>query len=376
MDSERLEQLENAEEELRRRRERGRLAQRAFRKRHENKASRVKHNETERLKAAMKKIVRVARLGDRPELLQVIREAAEVAEVTELDDEPDVQKSTIESNGKVEVQKSITEPLLSLPITRDLVPMSGTQPAGSMSTTQGTSTCNNSWANWRPNDQEVTIFGTMMDLERVTPRLDYGLWFDTCRFVRIDNPPSDIVPYLGNGMTTFAGRLFWSSGEHLLDLCRKAESYAEKNPQAAGEANEKIWSMVQHSTPLHNTRYIRALAEARREYRDRGYIEGNNAAGETDSAKLLNDHVLAEYQARGEDVALRGHLSYTSYQRLERTLQLQDLNQAGDPLARMVQSLIHILAKSYICFGDGPRWRADRVAALLNGSTQNTCVST
>ncbi|KAI2464242.1 hypothetical protein F4781DRAFT_82375 [Annulohypoxylon bovei var. microspora] len=378
MASGRLKHLENAEEELRRRRERGRLAQRAFRKRQSNKVSKSESNETQKilkLKAAIEEIVRVTRSDDRPELVRAVRDAAELSG-------SDLRRSIEISGGRDEDGKATAGPSHSLPNTENLAPMNETRPTGSMSTTQETFVHHESWADLRLNNQKPTSFETRMDLERVKPRSDYGLWFDTSRFLRINDPPLDIVPYLGKGMKTFAGRLFWNSGEHLLDLYRKAEAYVKTNPPVAREANEGIWNMVQHSPPLHNIRYIIALAEARREFRDRGYIEGNNPAGEADSGELLNEHVLADYRSRGDDatiwlspegveIELRGRMSGGLYRRLESVLEVWDLNQAGDPLAKVVQSLVHTLSKSCICFGNGPRWRADRVAALFNGSVQN-----
>lgn len=235
-----------------------------------------------------------------------------------------------------------------------------------------------SWADWKLKHQKTTPFAGRPDAGFMNPRSDYGLWFDTYRFMRIDDPPLDIVPYLGRGEATFAGRLFWACGEHLLDMCQKAEFYARANPRAAREANERIWNMVQHSPPLHNTRYIIALAEARREFRDRGYIEGNNPAGELDSAEVLQQHVLADYESRGQDMAgwlspitveleLRKRLSREGSKRFEKALQLWDSKPTQNPLGEVLQSLIQNLAFTFVCFGDGPRWRADRVSAIFGG---------
>ncbi|KAI1455449.1 hypothetical protein F4805DRAFT_273736 [Annulohypoxylon moriforme] len=379
MDSERLKELEDAEEELRRRRERGKLAQRAFRKRQSNKVSKDKRNETEtsrRLRKAIEGIMKVARSDDRPELLRAIREAAEATG-------SDMRRLSEASNRRDEDGTATTESSCSSSNIGNYVPASGIQSTGTTDTTQGntqrTFAWQESWADLRPNSQKSTSFGMGLALERVKPRLDYGLWFDAGRFLRIDSPPLDIVPYLGEGMKTFAGRLFWNCGEYLLDQCRRAEAYSNTNPLVAREARQRIWNMVQHSPPLHNTRYIIALAEARREYRDRGYIEGNNPAGEADSAELLNEHVLADYERRGDNAAiwlspsgveneLRELMSDELYGRLERVLENWDLS---DPLAEMIQSIIQIMSSSYICFGNGPRWRADRVAAIFNGSAQS-----
>ncbi|KAI0896175.1 hypothetical protein F4806DRAFT_496295 [Annulohypoxylon nitens] len=378
MDSERLKELEDAEEELRRRRERGKLAQRAFRKRQRNKVLKEKRNEaqtSQRLKEAIDEIVKVARSDDRPELLRAIREAAEVIG-------SDAQESSgiNDDRGEEETADAELSPSCPSSNTGDLATTCNTQGITEKALGQ-----NGNWPDLRLNNQKSNSSGTGLSLERMermTPRLDYGLWFDAGRFVRIDDPPRDIVPYLGKGMKTFAGRLFWNCGECLLDLCHKAEAYNNINPLVAREANERIWNMVQHSPPLHNTRYIIALAEARREFRDRGYIESNNPAGEADSAEILHKQVLEDYEKRGGDAAiwlspreveneLRRLMSDGLYGRVECVLDNWGSNPEGDPLTKMVQSLIHAMSNSFICFGNGPRWRADRVAAMFSGSAQS-----
>ncbi|OTB02630.1 hypothetical protein M426DRAFT_322548 [Hypoxylon sp. CI-4A] len=365
MNSERIKELEQAEEELRLRRERGRLAQRAFRNRKRQRAQPTKRDEVQRLREALRRIEQEARDDDRPELLRAIREAAEVTGFDTVED-------TERGNAGEE------------PIAAPLLP--------SQDATNAVS------ATGAPSTQEVAIipqitpdnrggFVRMLDCWETTSRaakpgpakmdvrLDYGLWFDAWRFMRTDSPPLDIVPYLGKGMKTFAGHLFWSCGQYLLDLCRKVDSYGDST-----EARIRIWNMVQHSKSLHNVRYIRALAEARREYRDRGFIEGNNPAGESDSGQVLNDHVLADYRTRGEDVGiwlspraveheLRKRLSHESFRRLEHGLELWSSKELEDPLVEVVKPLIQTLSTTFICFGDGPRWRADRVDALLKGNT-------
>ncbi|KAK6951603.1 hypothetical protein Daesc_006125 [Daldinia eschscholtzii] len=372
MDPERLKQLEQAEEELRRRRERGKLAQRAFRKRH-NKTTRDKHDETQRLKEAISKIVRVARHDDRPELVKAIREAAGV---TGLDEQTTTE---LYDEGRTQAERT-AEPSQSSSGSRHTLPVVGVSSTELGTKAQGMPLSIGTRMGWVLKTQDPAPLGRGSDVEWTSTRLDYGLWFDTSRFIRADKPPSDIIPYLGKGMHTFAGRLFWACGELMLEQCRRVELYEHTNPRKAREAQEVIWNMVQHSKPLHNVRYIIALAEARREFRDRGYIEGNNPAGEIDSAFILQEQVMNDYKSKGEDTTgwlspmaveleLRKCLSLESSRRLDRVLQTWDSNQVEGPLLDMIQSLIWKLAASYICFGDGPRWRTDRILALFSGST-------
>ncbi|KAI4859536.1 hypothetical protein F4820DRAFT_157677 [Hypoxylon rubiginosum] len=372
MDTERLKQLEKAEEELRRRRERGRLAQRAFRKR-QGKVPQDKRDETQRLKAAIGEIIRVASCDDRPELLRVIADAAVVAGL-------DTRMVADGSNGEDREQTS-TDPSSPLPVSRNTKFSDGVLSIETRTDSQTSHDPADSESGWELESQMAALQKPRMILGRISPRLDYGLWFDTNRYVRIDDPPSDIVPYLGEGKSTFAGHIFWACGEYLLGLCRSVESNESANPRAAREATEKIWNMVQHSPPLHNVRYIRALAEARAEFRDRGYIEGNNPAGEVDSAKNIQNLVAADYESRGEDttgwltppgveIYLRKRMSQESFKHFEYLLQLVDSHH-DCPLIELVRSLVQDLATSYICFGDGPRWHPDRISAIFSRKFQD-----
>lgn len=313
----------------------------------------------------------MARRDDRPELLWAITEAAEVAGL-------DTQNFSENNNAMDEGKISTTRPSQSLPITKDATRKKEASAVEEITVTQDSSISSNCRAH------TAAFVEKRLDLRRASPRLEHGLWFDTYRYMRIDSPPLDIVPYLGKGRSTFPGRLFWACGEHMLDLCRTIESHEHVNPRVAREATQRIWNMVHHSPPLHNVRYIRALAEARIEYRDRGYIEGNNPAGEVDSAQNLQNLVVADYESRGEDKTvwlspedveahLRKRMSGESYKNFQYVLQLWDSNQdqCRCPLTDLVQSLIQNLARSCTCFGDGPRWRADRISAILSGSIQS-----
>ncbi|KAK0618991.1 hypothetical protein B0T14DRAFT_198639 [Immersiella caudata] len=45
---------------------------------------------------------------------------------------------------------------------------------------------------------------------RMSPRFSYGLWFEPDRAIRIVHPPHDIVPYIGESMRSLAGTIFWT----------------------------------------------------------------------------------------------------------------------------------------------------------------------
>ena len=55
---------------------------------------------------------------------------------------------------------------------------------------------------------------------RMSPRMTYGLWFDPDRSIRVVHPPRDIVPYVGDGLSTLAGAIFWTGMGYSLNALR------------------------------------------------------------------------------------------------------------------------------------------------------------
>ncbi|CAJ2510432.1 Uu.00g051350.m01.CDS01 [Anthostomella pinea] len=407
MDRQRLEELQAAEEELRRRRERGRVSQAQFRKR-QSQASQVMRDENQQLKAAIEDIVKVARRSDRDDLLRAVIRAAEAAGVVapELVSGSDADEDTV-VEGTIGAPCSITAAASS---TTHAASSSGPYVSIAMSTpvTSGVEP-------GRPTSIGESAVAFSNETSAYTSwtgpaqRLDYSVWIDASRFMRLINPPAGIVPYLGEGRHSFAGRVFWACCHYTANLCELALPYrhAQLRPpayavQRGKEADARLRKLIQHSPPLQNVRYIKAMADARLEYREQGYIEGPNAAaGEEDSAALLQLQVAADYAERGEDQSkwlspsaveyhLRRQLGSVGFSRLEHTLRscdagadsgsLSNVDGGGLPVVRdqvpiLVRLLVQKLAETFICFGDGPRWRTERVSALFSGDVEESSYS-
>ncbi|KAI0546884.1 hypothetical protein F4679DRAFT_399370 [Xylaria curta] len=378
----------SAEDELRHRRERGRQSQARFRKR-QAQAARETQAENERLRAAIADIVNAAggdRLGS--DLLNAIRAAADVAGVNtsalEKEDEVAVVKRgavvhalpmTRGSDGSTPTPPRGTE---NKPASRGYLPHGGTRRSKSSSTSQSSG--------------------------RLSPRLDYGIWVDSGRATKVSVPPHEIVPFLGPGRWTFAGQLYWACADYMISLCRIVTSPHMPTPwfgdpsrcPSPREAEDRVWDLLQHSPPIHSVRLAQALAEAQRAYRDTGWIPGDSPVvpcGEEgeDIGTLLRKEIEADYAARGHDLSawmtisqLEGHmrrqLGAAAFEKLERATVAVAV--ANSPAVRVADNgeivavhdedvrtitrvLIRNLAESYTCFGDGPRWKADRVSMLF-----------
>ncbi|GAP87548.2 hypothetical protein SAMD00023353_0900070 [Rosellinia necatrix] len=408
--------VKSAEEELIRRRERGRLSQARFRQR-QAQASRETQAENERLRATIAEIVTAARRRDGNSLLAAIRAAADVAGV----DASDLMGRDRQENKPVAAEPKSDERSGSderpgsdgggVPIKPGVHTRSDTSPRRPQ---------------WLENEHEYSPDSLAMRAPppqpsgRVSPRLDYGIWVGSG--LRVTKPPVEIVPFLGAGRYTFAGQVYWACADYTISLCRLVtsphappspwfdhHSHSHSRPTTTSppprltprEAEDRIWAVLRHSPPLRNVRLAQALAEAQRAFLDTGALGGDSpAACDAEIGPRLRRAVEADYRARGADPGawmtlaeldahVRRRRGRAAFARLEAAIAVAVAGRDGvvtgvgmgmgphpdpdpDPETglsdprEIVRLLIRNLAESYICFGDGPRWRADCVTTLFS----------
>ncbi|KAI0532002.1 hypothetical protein GGR58DRAFT_491749 [Xylaria digitata] len=374
--------MKAADEELRRRRERGKLSQARFRKR-QAQASQETRQENERMKAAIADIVRATQCGsDRSSLLRAVRAAADVAGVdaSGLDEENRDEEDAPEPGERDAAIRTSTET------------EKGDDPSSS-STPQI----------WREHliysvnqthcyaSRPFSASTASPPSGRLSPRLDYGIWVDARRAVTVSKPPTEIIPFLGAGQYTFSGRLYWACTDYLISLCRVVT--APRSPSSwftcqsgshlpsPGEAESRLWRLLQHSPPVPSVRMAQALAEAQREYRDRGYIDGDSPACNPEIGTEMRQQIEATYRAHGRDLSIwmtltelemhvRRQLGAEAFARLESTITASCTTPSPKAVDQDVRAVVRLLiknlAESYTCFGDGPRWRADSISALFS----------
>lgn len=225
---------------------------------------------------------------------------------------------------------------------------------------------------------------------RMSPRWGYGVWLDPDRFLKIFQPPIDIVPYLGAGKHTVAGHIVWACLDYayacLLDAMRKHIATSSGIPPGQGSGSDHyphslppnsaaralFDHSLRHSKPLHDVAYIAALLEARMEFRRMGYMRADNPGANAESREMLQRRVFEDFEKRGvrmdqwwsaldvqkyigQKMEVCEFAAFQAALRCEQEAQIQLLR----PLART-------LAQSGVCFGDGPRWRADHVVMVVN----------
>ncbi|KAJ0312104.1 hypothetical protein COL5a_001784 [Colletotrichum fioriniae] len=313
-----------------RRRERGVIAQREYRKRHASKVQKLEQ-ENRNLKDAIAEINRTLKgqpLSD--DLRVVLRRARDLADITEDDAMDDVDNQDVRG-----VASSQPPP--------DKLSRGPPPPPA---TTQPPTV---------PENPSSTSERRLRASGRSSPRLDYGLWVDTDRLIRILEPPLDIVPYLGPGMHTLAGCIFWSTMNYTVDLWE-----ARPSPPAI-KALDRMFS---HSKHLTDRKYLLSLAQARMDYKNKGYMFrklsdqfAEWACGEIN--QLVRDECEkkgrpSRYWKTPEEVAGNILNQITTDQAVRMQAVAEGKGTPSD--GEMMQALVGWLSQNFVCFGDGPRW--------------------
>ncbi|KAJ4248817.1 hypothetical protein NW762_012655 [Fusarium torreyae] len=241
------------QDELTRRRERGRRSQAAFRKR-QAQSTQALEAQNRRLKEGIQAAVNAAQGDERPEMLRILRDLAIAAAL-------DVPETFSQERVRDDKDGSTTE-------------------FTSFNTTEAAArACDDvSWS---------------LDLPPATQyRLDCSMWLNPLHYMRISLPPQDILPYLGPGAETFAGLMFWSVMEHSQSGCK---THISETSVKTGLGHCKATQSIKPS-------FVQTMAKARLEYKETGSISQEyRAAAEDDLGLVLCNLIEVDYCSRGKD---------------------------------------------------------------------------
>ncbi|RYC87421.1 hypothetical protein BFJ63_vAg9730 [Fusarium oxysporum f. sp. narcissi] len=312
------------QDELTRRRERGRRSQAAFRKR-QAQSTHALANQNARLKQSIQRLLDAARGDERPEMLGIFRDLALAAE---------------------------------LEVPAKIPPDEG-QPSnvGSMSGETATSDASD------PRILFSDVYLPSTPSQATQYRLECSMWLDPLHYLRVSLPPQDILPYLGAGAETFAGLLFWSVMEHYQTVCTQHNS---KTVIQKGLKHSKATQDIKPS-------FIETMAKARVEYKQTGSISQAHAvAAEKDLGLVLCSLIETEYRSTGKDPdqwlscnGIEKRLRKTLSDDALETLRKAALGEGNAVLHYLLEDVKCRLYDSCVCFGDGPRWNVDVVDQLF-----------
>ncbi|KAF5668109.1 regulator-Ty1 transposition 109 [Fusarium heterosporum] len=316
-------------------RERSRVAQREYRKRHASKFSTLK-DENQRLRNALKRIERLAqkRGGKDQELEHAL---AEARETVGSDDSGSSSSLTLSSSTD-----AITDDRMSY-----------------MS---------------RLLSSDIHLHTQALG-QTTTPRLslEQQLWTNTDRLVRIFEAPSDAGKYLGDGLYTFAGTLYWACTRNTVSLW---ETYKLNMLGKPGlPVPNPMDRLFNHSKHLTDRRFLLSLALARLEYKHKGFIDSPHSGSELMWKSVLPNlrkKMERELSEKGQspewwktpsevETHLRKYLEPSEVDELQTLVE----GRGSEAVLEKFQPLVEMLIDEFVCFTDGPRWNLLYVAMAV-----------
>ncbi|RGP81788.1 regulator-ty1 transposition 109 [Fusarium longipes] len=319
-------------------RERSRVAQREYRKRHASKFNTLK-DENQRLRNALKRIEKLAqkRGGKDQELETALAEARETVGVD--DSDGNAQTSTSSSSETSD------------PITAERT----SYISGLLSS-------------------DIHLHTQALGQD-VTPRLslEKHLWTDTDRLARIFEAPSDARSYLGDGLYTFAGTLYWACTRNTVSLWEtyKLNMLGRPGPPDMNPMDR----LFNHTKHLSDRRFMLSLALARLEYKHKGFIDPPHGATEMVYKSVLPDlrkKMEQELADKGQGLEwwktpreVEHHLM--KYLEPSEVDELQALieGRGSQAVLAKYKPLVEMMIEEFVCFPDGPRWNLLYVAMAV-----------
>ncbi|KAK4211490.1 hypothetical protein QBC37DRAFT_12574 [Rhypophila decipiens] len=146
---------------------------------------------------------------------------------------------------------------------------------------------------------------------RVSPRLTYGIWFEPDRFIRVINPPSDILPYLGPNINTLAGAIYWAGLGYgftvLKEVLRmRAQTAAVassllQNPGPGSDPLPIVTRLFGHSIKAagpdaDGEQILHDVIHARFTWRKQGYIPGDHPGADPEITRKLFSKVVEDFK--------------------------------------------------------------------------------
>jgi hypothetical protein len=190
-------------------------------------------------------------------------------------------------------------------------------------------------------------------------------WFEPDRHLKLVGAPPDIVPFLGLHAYSVAGQIFWFAIAYIYSAIKAL--VGPSPPPDAHVVASSVFGLALRNFSLPN---LLAILHGRLLFRKQGWIAGDHDGRNADPTKALFSSPLDTYgplltntyrDASDVENHLREKLG-SNFATFEATLR----GQQGVQQTSLMKGLMTVLARSAICFGDGPRWKLDLVGAIAN----------
>ncbi|KAF6787092.1 hypothetical protein CSOJ01_15289 [Colletotrichum sojae] len=183
------------------------------------------------------------------------------------------------------------------------------------------------------------------------------------------------MPFLKASPTTLSSVLFWTA---LVWGYKLLQATLEGDRQAAATAH-KVFG---ETPPLKPDRSILDGIHARLKFRHLGYIESDHPGYDPDGGIRIRNMMAQTCAANGtplETFLRPNEAELYIKNRLGNEYQVIELGFQGlgtsEELSR-VRQLVDKMIRSSVCMGDGPRWRIDRLATILDSWVSSSVTET
>ncbi|KAJ9402544.1 hypothetical protein DTO282F9_740 [Paecilomyces variotii] len=417
----------NPEEYKKYRREKGRMAQRAFRQRQIDTINKLEE-EVSLLRDSIRKICQAATnelssvnqkslfLSSLPlqdsqqtaesELLKAIRYAGQVAGVDE-------SGSMEDGHGSGSNQNNVSSGQISDPVDSQAPPsdtLIGTE--GWLLTDTSPSSANNIplqpkdlgyLADPIRNDVATTI---LPQESRYSSSLDTGLApynFDPLlpsssplpipKYLKPKTLPFHMLPYMDRDADTFAGRIFWKSLSLAFQYgtaslvpppLQSNQHTVRRTPNAEDEKTAHASKMLSHSSAVIGKEAALRRIGARLEFLRTGTLDTDSPLWDANSSIQLRVLIEEDAQRRGEKMSdwlripdivdyISSRCGMSSFAQLDALgtasvdgVGIDGIGRAAGQGGGLVTRLIEDIAWNASCFGDGPRYRAREVKEVID----------
>ncbi|KAI0133466.1 hypothetical protein BJ170DRAFT_606401 [Xylariales sp. AK1849] len=357
------------------RRERGKLAQRAFRQRQIETIQDLK-DENKKLRDVIEGISKAA-TQNHTALCQAIREARGIISID------DGARDTCTPQGFEDIgEQSVVPPkavdIAQLPVEPSHCTSRSTQnpPRDELQFHQDRGLCG-------PTEATGLTLGSQ-HMQQAAPEssqpfsvLDSNLRFEADRHISIVGAPADIVPFLGPMAYTVAGQIHWIAIAYAFSAIRALRK-SNPPPDAVATATG-VFGLVLRQVPLDD---LVTLLHGRLSFRRTGFIAGDYPAFDPAACKTA---ILSALEKYGSMPKTRPLTAFEVEHRLR--VRLGDgfatfeatLSNIDTGCTAIMKRLMTALARQATCYGDGPRWSPDTVTAIADqwiaetrGSSGNT----
>jgi hypothetical protein len=220
----------------------------------------------------------------------------------------------------------------------------------------------------------------------MSPRFDYGLWLDQDEFLKVYQPPTDIVPYVGISICTLAAHIMKACLVYahtcLQNVDKKSIGTSLPSIQARYDyppslpyntASRVFFDHgLRYSKPLHDVVLMAALVETRLDFFTLGYTRGDNQGVIEEYQQAIQEQVEAElsncgvrrdqsWTALDVEVYVKERMGVCGFSKFQAALGREE-----EAHVQVLQPLVHDLARKCFCGGDGPRWKVENAIIAVN----------